>query len=129
QLIAAQAPYTYIFDYTVVNAGPAGSSAENSLFRLHAIGPDWQTVSAKLLSSQGTGAANNTITDTAGTINLGRLTANQKAVIRVTATTKNYNSGAVTPKAENLVLIGEVEGSLFNQAGVDTTINYSLDRA
>ncbi|HEX2100998.1 MAG TPA: hypothetical protein VHF69_10060, partial [Candidatus Synoicihabitans sp.] len=48
------------------------------------------------------------------------------ALVRVTATTQ---SAAATPAVDDLVLVGEVEGSVDRRDDTDTGDNYSLDRA
>ena len=131
QISASQAPYTFQFDFRVVNNGDSGSTANRIRFSLPNVGADWASVSATLVSSTGAGATIGGTTAAApyDTLNLGRLDQGQVAVVRVSATTVAYNVVGPRPGAANLVLVGEVEGSLHNQAGTDTTNNYSLDRA
>lgn len=135
QMLADQAPYTYVFDFTITNAGEANSRANRIQFRLPTVGPGWASISATLVTPGTTGS---TVTTTnAGTnylidfANLGYLGQNQSALVRVTATTVAASGGppATSPTAADLVLVGEVEGSVFDQTVTDTTTNYSLDRA
>jgi uncharacterized repeat protein (TIGR01451 family) len=130
QFSPSLAPYTYVFDYTITNQGEAGSTASNLRFRLSTVGAGWASVSAQLLTPGAggstvttTNAGNNYLIDSG---NLGQLAAGSSAVVRVTATTQNT---AANPTVDDLVLVGEVEGSVHRHDGTDTGDDYSLDRA
>lgn len=131
QFAQSLAPYTYVFDYIITNNGDAGSTASHIQFRLPTVGPDWASISAQLVTP-GTGGSTVTTTNAGNSYlidsaNLGTLAAGVSAVIRVTAVTK---AAAASPIVANLVLVGEVEGSLYqNDNTTDTGSNYSLDRA
>lgn len=142
QISAETAPYTFVFSYAITNNGETSSTANHIRFRLSSVGSDWASVSVALVIP-GTGgsaitttnAANNYLIDEA---NLGRLLPGQSATVEVTVTTVNPSGGPPVnrPSSANLMLVGEVEGSLYNQGpttatgdDADTGVNYSLDRA
>ncbi|MCC6414645.1 MAG: DUF11 domain-containing protein [Opitutaceae bacterium] len=130
QFSSPLAPYTYVFDYEIRNNGEANSSAANIQFRLPTVGSDWTSISATLITF-GTGGSTVTTTNSGNnylidSANIGTLAQNATAIVRVTAITK---PAAATPIVDNLVLVGEVEGSVMRHDGSDSGINYSLDRA
>ena len=119
------APYTFVFTYTITNNGDAGSTANRIVFRLPTVGSHWASVSATL-TRPGTGGSVATVASAPyDSLVIGTLASGATAVVTVTATT----IAGPGLDAANLALVGEVEGSLYNQAGTDTGSNYSLDRA
>ena len=131
QFAANLAPYTYVFDYLITNNGDAGSVADHIQFRLPTVGPDWSSVSAALVTS-GNGGSGITTTNAGANYlidsgNFGTLAQGASAVVRVTAVTK---AAGANPSTANLVLVGEVRGTLYqNNNTTSTGNNYSLDRA
>lgn len=126
QFSGTYAPYTYIFDYEITNVGENGSMANNIVFSLPTVGPDWASISAELIQPGTGGTAGTVTTAPYDTLDIGRLGRNQSAIVQVTAAT---NAAGSSPTSAGLVLVGQVEGSLFDQSGADTGNNYSLDRA
>lgn len=119
------APYTLVFTYTITNNGDTGSTANRITFRIPTVGTHWASVSASLTTPGAGGTAATTAVAPYSSLVIGTLAKNASAVVTVTATT----IAGPGLDAANLALVGEVEGSLFNQNGTDTTNNYSLDRA
>ena len=119
------APYTFIFTYTITNNGDNGSTANRIKFRIPTVGTHWASVSATLTKPGTGGTTATTAVAPYDSLVIGTLAKNATAIVTVTATT----IAGPGLDAANLALVGEVEGSLFDQNGTDTTNDYSLDRA
>lgn len=142
QISASTAPYTFVFNYAITNNGESNSVANRIRFRLSSVGSDWASVSVALVTP-GTGGSTITTTNAGNNYlidesNFGYLGIGASALVTVTVTTIGPSGGppATSPTAANLTLVGEVEGSIYNQGAttsaaddVDTGVNYSLDRA
>ena len=117
------APYTFVYTYTITNNGTA--TANRITFRIPTVGTHWATVSAQLTTPGSGGVGATTTTAPYSSLVIGSLAAGARAVVTVTAT----SIAGPGLDAANLALVGEVEGSIYTDGGVDTGNNYSLDRA
>lgn len=117
------APYSFVYAYTITNNGTG--PANRITFRIPTVGTHWASVSARLTTPGTGGVVATTTTAPYDSLVIGTLAAGASAVVTVTAT----SIAGPGLNAANLALIGEVEGSVFTDAGVDTGNNYSLDRA
>ncbi len=118
----------YCFDFTVVNNGESGSTANNVTFDI-TLGSGWadHTTQPRLqvLNSQGAGATLGTcgtasVPATCTASQIGNLTAGQNAVLR--SCVKSTTGGSLT-------VLGAIRGNLFDAGGVDTGNDYSYDTA
>lgn len=117
------APYSFVYAYTITNNGTG--PANRITFRIPTVGSHWASVSARLTTPGTGGVVATTTTAPYDSLVIGTLAAGASAVVTVTAT----SIAGPGLDAANLALIGEVEGSVFTDAGADTGNNYSLDRA
>ncbi|MEZ4815299.1 MAG: hypothetical protein R3A80_08870 [Bdellovibrionota bacterium] len=116
----------YCFDFTVVNNGESGSTADHVTFDL-TLGTGWlahtSQPSLQIVSSQGSGASTGTCATSSipsAGCDIGSLTQGQTAVIR--ACGKSSTGGPLT-------VLGDVKGSLFDEGGNDSGNDYSHDTA
>ena len=112
---------TQNFDWTLTNNGDAGSLASHVGWRLASVGPGWTVNSVTVLTPGAGGTGGACAANVCDGVQIGTIAAAASAIVRVNATA-NDNGGALS-------LVGEAEGSLFDDAGVDTLSDYSLDQA
>ncbi|MEI7529785.1 MAG: isopeptide-forming domain-containing fimbrial protein, partial [Elusimicrobiota bacterium] len=112
------------FDFTLVNNGDTGSTADHIAWALPAVGTGW-TITAVTVQTPGAGgsggACGGAAPYTCAAGQIGSLAAGASAVVRVVATASD-NGG-------DLSMVAQVEGSLYADDGSDTGSNYSLDQS